>query len=855
MWCLTAALLLSGAARGQGAEEGYADITVQLSVPGIGSAELSAVIREESGEAYLPLEPLFDLLKIPHAVVPSGDTVTSTGIGTALPAFVVDVEGGVVWFGRRPVYLPKKAFLRRPDGLYLAAGAWGRTFGLDCDFRFRSLSVAMTPRVELPAVREQRLTEARQAVRSSGVALTADTTVYRRMPLLGFGAADWSAMTSRLTNGATDTRLGLGVGFAALRGETVVSLAWSKGRGWDPRQQFYLWRHVTPEGSLVRQVVVGKIFTPRTASIFAPVVGVQITNTPPVQRRAFSTYTISNTTRPNWTVELYVNGVLLDYKVADSTGFYSFEVPLAYGATAIKLRFYGPYGQELIKEETVDIPFNFLPKGTLDYTLNAGVVEGGQGTRFARASAAYGLSRGVTMGLGAEHLSSLGPKRAMPFATASVRIRQNLLFSGEYALGVRRRGVLSWGSSAHGLVEASYTKFDAGQTTVITNFIEERRLSFSAPLRTGRVGLFSRLTIADAVLPGTRLRSAEWMVSGAVLGVNTNLTSYAALRPEGGAYAYSNLQLGLRLPKGLLLTPQLQYNYTQHEVVATKCLLEKPVFRTGFLSAGYEHNHRSKAGTFTVGFRYDCSFAQTAFAVAGGKAGRVYTLSSRGSLTYDEASRRFSYSARGGVGRGGILLQPFLDLNCNGLREADEPAAPGYRLRATGGRVTYNAADTTVTISDLEPYTACVVQAQPGCFEQVAWKARTGGVAVTVAPSHTTAVPVPVAVVGEVSGTVYLTPATGGRKRGQGRIVVCIADAAGTIVGKTLTEDDGYFSFLGLPPGAYTATVECSQLERLGLAADKPAVPLIIHRKYEGDVVSGVQFSLTGTGMAKAALK
>jgi hypothetical protein len=35
-------------------------------------------------------------------------------------------------------------------------------------------------------------------------------------------------------------------------------------------------------------------------------------------------------------VELYVNNILVDYKRADASGFFTFEIPLIYGTTNVK---------------------------------------------------------------------------------------------------------------------------------------------------------------------------------------------------------------------------------------------------------------------------------------------------------------------------------------------------------------------------------------------------------------------------------------------------------------------------------------------------------------------------------------
>lgn len=119
-------------------------------------------------------------------------------------------------------------------------------------------------------------------------------------------------------------------------------------------------------------------------SLGAPLVGAHITNAPTTYRRSFGTYILSDMTEPGWMVELYVNNILVNYMQADASGFFSFEVPLVYGETNVKLQFYGPYGEERSEDRILSIPFNFLPKGTLEYNLTAGVTEDSLMAKYAR---------------------------------------------------------------------------------------------------------------------------------------------------------------------------------------------------------------------------------------------------------------------------------------------------------------------------------------------------------------------------------------------------------------------------------------------------------------------------------------
>jgi hypothetical protein len=100
---------------------------------------------------------------------------------------------------------------------------------------------------------------------------------------------------------------------------------------------------------------------------------------------------------------------------------------------------------------------------------------------------------------------------------------------------------------------------------------------------------------------------------------------------------------------------------------------------------------------------------------------------------------------------------------------------------------------------------------------------------------------VPVSVVGEASGSVSIQSDKG--IKGEGRLIVCIYDMAARLVAKTITEHDGYFSYLGLPPGIYTASVDSNQLKKLNMTS-APSKPFQINGGKEGDVADGLDLVL-----------
>ncbi len=814
------------------------EVLVSVNVRGIGKTELQAMIVDE--KAYLPVATLFDYLQIRNTPSALGDSLSGFYVNVQAE-YIIDKPGNRIVLKEQVFNLEPDALLYIGQSLYLSTEYFTKIFSLNATFNFRNLGVEIIPAIELPRVREQRLEDIRHNIIQLKGNIRADTLIKCERPFFHFGMADWMVTATEQDHGYTDLRANLGIGFSLLGGEGYASLNYSKNQPVKERDQYYLWRYANNDHRGLRQVLVGKIFVPTISSIYGPIVGIQATNSPTSFRRSFGSYTVANYTKPGWKVELYVNNVLVEYKTADASGYYSFDVPLVYGNSAIKLRFYGPNGEESSREENISIPFNFLPKKTLEYTASVGIIEDNTQSRFSRVNINYGISRRMTIGTGYEYLSTLKSNTFMPFVNGSVWVLKNMLVTGDYVHNVRSRGILTYRLPFNMQLEVNYIRYKQGQTAINNNYLEERKFVFSVPLHSRHFSLYSRLALNEIVLPTTKFRTGELIFSGNVLGVNTNVSTYVSLFDEVYPNTYSIVSLGFRLPKGILFTPQFQYEYKEKQLVSLKALLEKSVFKHGFLNLSYEQNYFSNIRNYGLGFRYDFSFAQVSMATV--YSGDQYTAvqSAKGSLLVDRKSRLFEFSDRSSQGRGGIVVTSFLDINGNGKRDEGEPKAPGFKFRVNAGRVVYNKRDTNASVFDLEPYQTYFIEPEYSSFDNITWRIKKQVIGAAVAANQFTDVDIPVSVVAEVSGKVSVK----GRKKGLERMLVYVKDKDGKVVSRLMTEEDGYFIYSGLLPGSYTISLDGPQLEKLGYTAETNNIPFNVRQSTDGEEVGDLQFILT----------
>ncbi|MGB7784848.1 MAG: hypothetical protein WBL27_01995 [Salinimicrobium sp.] len=831
-------LLVFSKAEAQSTFPEYDELNVELSVSRLGTYEIPVAIKGE--EAYLPVTALFDLLKIKNEA--EGNRLQGFIIHPD-STYVIDWETPQIRFKDASYKISKNDILVTPSGRYLKSGLFGSIFGLDTSFSFRSLSVSLNTDKELPVLKEMRLEKMRENLdRVKGVVLP-DTVVPRRYPFFKPGTLDWGVVTTQQTDFQNDNRLMLGLGTMFLGGETNLLLNYSSRLPFTSRNQFYQWRYVNNDNKYLSQVTAGRIFTRATSSLFAPVSGVQVTNSPLQNRRSFGSYLLNDYTEPRWTVELYVNNVLVAFTEADASGFYSFEVPLMYGNTAVSLRFYGPYGEEQVEERVINIPYNFVPKNELEYTLSAGIVENDDKNRFSRFNLNYGLSNAITIGGGVEYLSEVESGEVMPFVNSSMRIASGLLFSGEYMYGVKGEALLSYRSPRNLQVDLNYINYDKDQNAINYNYLEERKLSLSTPIRTRYFSMFSRFSVNQIIMPTTEFTTAQLLLSGAVFGISTNFTIYGLYNDRmDEPTVYSSLSQTYRLPYKFLFSPQLQYDFSRNGFNNLILELERPVFKQGFLNLAYENNFLRDAHIFEVGLRYAFNFAQTSATSRIGNRNSSFVQSARGSLMLDDNTGYVVASNRTAMSRAALTIIPFLDLNRNGIKDPLEPGVPGLELKNRSGKVTYSSDREILRITELQPYIDLLLELDPVSLDNIAWKIEDPKILVKTQPNFFKEIFVPVQVMGEIGGMVYFND--GSSTRGQGRIIVNVLDEKGEKAAEILTEGDGYFSYLGLAPGKYTAQIDPDQLEKLNFRADPGNIEFEIRVDQYGDIVDTLEFVL-----------
>ncbi|MFT6843114.1 MAG: hypothetical protein ACJASR_001888 [Psychroserpens sp.] len=818
----------------------FDEVSVTLNVKDIGRIELSAVINNQK-EIFLSVHEVLDFLKIKNDRKNSYKTVEGFFINPN-NVFSIDKKKHTIQYKRKDIPLKPEDLISTTANLFLKASYFNSVFELENSFSFRNLSVSMSSKLELPAIRTARIQLMRDNINKIKNNFIADTTFSRDKPLFHFGVADWSINTIQQTKGTRSQRANINLGGMLAGGDFAGSFNYGTNQTFLLRNQYYNWRYVNKKNKYISEISLGKIATQSTATILNTVVGGQITNAPIQPRKYFGSYRLSDYTNPDWTVELYVNNILVDYMRADANGFYSFDVPLMYGLTEVSVRYYGPWGEEEVSGKQFTIPFYFLPKNKLEYSLSSGIIEDTKNSIFANVKVNYGFSDYITLEGGLEYVSALEKNKIIPYFGTSVRLANQLFISGGYYSKVKYTGNLNFSSSKNIRLNLDYTKFNKNQEAVRFNYSELRKMSVSSPIQTSFFSGFTRFTYQQNLSPNSIFNISELLLSGRIYKMNFNFTTNSYFTNKTKPFVVSNLSTSLRLPKGIVLIPNIRYEYNSTGINSLRVEAKKRVFKKGFLQASLNLDFKRKRHSFQIGFQYNFKFSNMAFSSNINKNTTSFSQSASGSLIFEPTGDFVKFNNRTSINRGSIKFVPFLDTNDNGKRDPNENHVTGLEVEINGGNKHVNPKQGTTVITRLEPYIEQYVTFNTTRINNIAWHLKNKTLNITLNPNQLKIVEIPFSVVGEVAGMVQY--GSDGQLGGASGLKINIYKNDTVFVTSILSQPDGYFNFLGLTSGSYSAKIDSNQLQELELQVKSKNTEFIIENGTYGAIVDNLEFKI-----------
>jgi len=549
-----------------------------------------------------------------------------------------------------------------------------------------------------------------------------------------------------------------------------------------------------------------------------------------------------------WDVELYVNEVLSGSQAGSGNGLYEFhEIPLIYGKNVIRLRFYGPHGEQREEVRQYLVAGGQLPTGKFIYNLGiladgrplihlardqSPRVDGTDGVQYS-ANIGYGVSPWLTLTGG---MGTYQPADKKLFV-ANIGARTTL---GPYSLQLdgaldERQGravsAAIAGPFLGGSVVARHAEYGDGfiDQTAIGGGRALRRsteVRISQLIRMGKLSMpISLLLDQDILSDGTPLLSAHlqttmgWGGARASIGIGYYRYGDSASQLDAATDLYLFDLEGWRLhataltrmvPETILDTLQLS---AERSIGLNKLLrfgLSRHFGQSASTVANASLWARGKVFDLSLDANYD--FGPNSFRIGGRLAF---------GLIYDPFQGRYVMTKPGAATSGSLAVNAFQDSNGDGIRQAGEPGVRGVSIKSGS----YFAAETDENGfalargmgTGLVPVTVTADTSDDLLYIPPDFRFRAGS-----RPGKVLLINYPIALPSEIMiHAVYAAPADAAGQAGIADIRLTLISQTGRRFTQTTGADGGAY-FTDLPPGNYALELDQDQARELGATLNSP---------------------------------
>jgi hypothetical protein len=843
----------------------------------LGNAVLSPAIPgiKQGTSVLLPLGEIVSAVEFPIAIDPRAGRASGWFIREA-QSFALDLDSGMATVAgeRKPV--PRGAVARDADDLLIDARVLTDWFGIDFSIDLTNLAITLAPRQRLP-VQERLDRQNRMAGAVTGQQHQASIMPRRETP---YRAADWPMADLSLTSytvggpgakpltGARYSILGAGdVGY-------LNSLFFVGGErnqlrpDWIDNARLTL-RRQDPDGRLPLGATSAELGEIRTARV--PIAGTagfergaRLTNQPLAPIGRFDRTDIVGEAPPGWDVELYRNGTLSGAQRVGPDGRYLFpDIDLFLGTNEFRIVLYGPQGQ--VREETRSIPLGLgmTAPGRIDYDLTVSqknqpfyrrnlVRQPDTGTPRVAATAAYGLSEGLSLSFGGQSMivedgrSSLVQAGLMGQA-AGVLAGVNAVADNGGGYGYEVIGQTAIGGSNLRLSHQSVADLAIGTASERSD--SQRMLAtlfgnidpFGTPV-------FYGLSAGVQQEAGGSREGIAGLQLGSVIGrtslFNTIQWSSEDRTGRGGDQVTGTVQANMPIGDVFVRGFARYEAVPQPDLTLAGASARVPFTPTLTGEFGVNSNFVRKGTTATASLDWDAGFARIGPRVDVTDGGVFAAqIEVNFSLAREPRSGSIAMDSQPRATTGGVSVRVFEDKRHDGVFGPEDVPIAGVRVQAPQSQLQGITDERGVAFLPGAPVNAPTdVLVDAATLPDVHQRPADPGVAIVPRAGVVDRIDVPVIRTAEIQGTVY-GPDDQGKTVPLRAVRLHLKDGKGETVASQTTAFDGIYYFADVAPGRYTLEIDRLDAERRGLAAP---VPQTVAIPDNGGIVELAALNMTG---------
>ncbi len=819
----------------------------------------------KDNEFYLPVSELFTLLKINHNVDQGALAISGMYLGET--EYLLDFDNFLARAGNKEIQINADDFIIKEVDYFVKPAVLEKLFDLKFISDFSNLSLNLKTDLKMPVVaeyeREQernKLSRQQPAYERSSYPLQYD----RNYSTINGAFLDYNLSAIYSLNSQLFTfSNSLGAEFLAGDVQGNIFGAISKDQQ-SVTTHGLRWRYVQRNSSLLSSITAGQTNSEGISN--RAITGIKISNKPVEPRLLFDRYPIEGDAPAQSEVELYLNNRLIDFQETDNSGNYRFLVPLTYGSTNYSLRIFTPSGQEIERNARIQIPFDYLPPGEIDYSISGGQLENpilGSSERgySGEASISAGITNWLTAKGSTEYLTDYHNTLPSFTGTLNARLFSNYLISANFNSENFYRFTSSVVYSSGASWSLSYD-YNPGNSTLynIGGSDHLGRVNLFAPFQLGSIPLNLRLASTYQSRGTSNLVRYRADLNTRMGRLNVRFgyqdqqtgafgfeTTPASRLTNSYTYSIGRYQSIPKLLRGLFIRGQLSYLPAFNELEEMEIQLSRDIFQTGRIQLTYGHNFLGGFNSLSLNVTVDLNKIRSNTTSRTTGSDLSVTQNFRGSVGYDSYGNQLLLNNRQQVGQSGAAVRLFVDNNNDGVFQDstdDVISDPAVRLNRAGGRTTVK--NKINYISQLLPYYRYDIEINQGALTNPLLVPDMDNFSVVTDPNQYKAIEIPFYLSGVISGKVEQQKENELQALGGVRLYLKSdyeENAKRDPFSKEIrTFSDGSFYTYEVPPGKYNLFIDPNQLEFLNAESQPDTMNIEVESLAQGDFIEDLNF-------------
>lgn len=827
-----------------------------------GGVNMTVIGYSKDEKTYLPVIELFRELYINVTY----DTRTNTVHGFYVRPNVkysLDLGKFTAKVGDKSFRLNQEDFYIGESDVYLDLETFYRLFELDFSVDYTYLVLRLVANQKLPiVVRFERERARNRATKNQSYVSTYPMLQDRNKQFWNGYFMDYSLSQQYESNQISNSSALFTFGNETLYGD--VQGTWRLNKSLN--QQFlselrglryrYLWNG----NPYISQISIGQLQS-QTANVGA-FDGFRINNAPLYQNNVFDELMIDQQTIPESEIEIYSNNRLIDVITSDELGNFRIGVPITYGVNDIKVSIFGPNGEMLESERRIEIPFNFIPKGTFQYDIGAGRSSSKDlftSDRLLKgyAQLSYAPTSFFTTTFHGEHIATSDRKDVLFTSLNSIRLFNSLLTQANYSPGHFYRIESVYQTASGTNLRGYYGAFDAGSFTNRTGSREGLGGSLFTPLPFLPFQLSTRISYDKSVFDVFDVQNSNVELNTRVQRVavrtgyretlRTNFASDTESRLRryvvSSSYTIPPRQSYWKPIRGLFVRGQMDFDTNISRLEQTDISVSRRIIGNGRVQFSWLHNVAGGFNSYFLSLSLDFDairWSSSSRYVRDSRA--VVRQSVRGSVTYDRANEIFWFDNRQQVGRSAVSARLFVDVDGDGIYSEGDEQIPDNALRILGAGSRVKSKNGISAISQLQQYRRYDVEINTGAIRNPSLVPVLDKFAIVTDPNQHKTIQIPFERTGVFDGGV--TREVGGKVEGVSGLRLNLKEVSGKFEAVVRTFSDGSFYQFEVPPGDYILTVDTLQLGILKSRSLPDTIRFRMRSLPDGDMVEGLSFKL-----------